>query len=132
MGQITQLQVISPLQNSLGQTLFFDAALGSGGSVDGIKSSPGTLYSVSADNSLNSSASYIRLWDLASNSVTNGATSPDWILEVLPNVSNTFYFSGGQSGTIFGTALSASASSSPGTTGTGAPANSMKVTICYS
>lgn len=125
MGQINQLAIQGPLN----QTLFFDSAVGS--SVDGIKSGPGTIYSVAADNSLNSSASYIRLFDLASADVTNGTTSPSWILKVLPNVSNVFYFNGRSAGLAFGTALSASASTSAGTSGTTAPANSMKVTIAY-
>jgi hypothetical protein len=125
MGSINQLAI----QNPLGQTLFFDSALGS---VDGIKSGPGILYSVSADNSGNNVASFIRLFDLPSNSVTNGTTSPDWILKVLPNVVNVFYFNGLQAGTIFGTALSAAASTSGGTTGSTPPSNAMKITICYS
>jgi hypothetical protein len=124
MGQINQLAIQSPL----GQTLFFDSALGS---VDGVKSGPGILYSVSADNSGNNVASFIRLFDLASADVTNGTTSPDWILKVLPNVVNVFYFNGRACGTIFGTALSASASTSAGTSGTTPPTNSMKVTIAY-
>src|ERR1700686_5243399 len=94
---ITQLEVKSPLK----QVFYFDSAIGA--VTDGIKSSPGTLYSVAVDNSGNSSATFVKLYDLNSAAVTVGTTSPDWCLRCLPNVASVFYFS---TGTIYGVPFS--------------------------
>ncbi len=124
---ITQINVESPSN----QIVFTDTAMGN--SVDGVKSSSALLLFAIVDNSGNSgAASYVKLFNLASGSVTPGTTAPDEILYVPGGAIVTReYFTGAVVGVTFGTALSAFCVTAGGTAGVTAPSNPVTVTLAY-
>tara|TARA_R100000655_G_scaffold30670_1_gene61649 strand:+ start:11712 stop:12098 length:387 start_codon:yes stop_codon:yes gene_type:complete len=86
------------------------------------------LFQVRIDNTANSAKTYVRLFDVASGSVTNGTTDPDFILPcAASSVAEYNFFPGA----FFDTELSATASTSAGTSGTGAPSSSCIVRFLY-
>lgn len=123
---ITQILVASPS----GETIFTDTAMG--GTIDPVKASPATVYYVQVDNSLNGSASYVKLYNLASGSVVVGTTVPDEVIFVPGNAVVTEVFSTSAApGKAFGTALSAACTTAGGTAGNTSPSSNVKVTIVY-
>jgi hypothetical protein len=124
---ITQVEIAS----SAGLIQFQDSAMGN--SADGIKSASATLYSVIIDNSANSgAASYVKLFNVASGSVTVGTTAPDEVIYVPASaVITQFFFTAAVAGKVFGTALSACCVTTGGTAGTTAPGSAVKVTVNY-
>ena len=98
------------------------------GTISAVKASSGTLYGLVIDNSANAAASYVKLWNTASGSVTVGTTAPDWIFMVPASVKKTFSM---PEGIAFGTALSAACVTTAGTAGTTNPTSNVDVRITY-
>ena len=124
---ITQVEIATPA----GLFSFKDTAMGN--AADAVKASSAVLHSVIVDNSANGgAASYVKLYNVASGSVTVGVTAPDVIIYVPAGaiVSVPFYTSA-SSGLTFGTALSACCVTSGGTAGSTSPVSSVVVTINY-
>jgi len=124
---ITQVEVATPA----GLFVFQDTAIGA--SIDGVKASSAKLYSVTVDNSANGgAASYIKLWNLASGSVTIGVTSPDEVIYVPAGaVITQYFFTGAAQGKTFGTALSAACVTTGGTAGATPPVSSVIFSASY-
>lgn len=124
---ITTINVSTPTN----QFVFQDTAMTH--AIDGIKASSALLLSVKVDNSANSgAASYVKLYNLASGSVTVGTTAPDEILYIPASaVVTRQYWTGANFGVTFGTALSAACVTAGGTAGTVDPSNSVIVTVEY-
>lgn len=123
---ITQIDVGTPTN----QFIFQDTAMGN--AVDGVKASSALLLSAKIDNSANGAASYVKLFNLASGSVTLGVTAPDEIIYVPASavVTRSFY-TGALVGVTFGTALSAACVTAGGTAGSTSPSGSVVVTLAY-
>lgn len=124
---ITQVNVSSPST----EIIYTDTAMGS--TADGVKSSSAVVYSVSIDNSLNSgAASYVKLFNLASGSVTVGTTVPDEVIYAPQGSITVISFkTSAAPGKTFGTALSACCVTTGGTAGSTPPGSSVVVSINY-
>lgn len=123
---ITQVNISSPSN----QIIFKDTAMAQ--AIDGVKASSALLYAVTIDNSANGAVSYVKLYNVASGSVTVGTTAPDEIIMVPANVVKTVtYFTGAAPGSTFGTALSAACVTTGGTAGTTPPSSPVIVSIDY-
>jgi len=123
---VTQITVASPAA----EVVFTDTAMGA--TIDGIKASSAKVYYVTVDNSLNVAASYVKLYNLASGSVTVGTTVPDEVILVPASVVITQVFSTGSApGKTFGTALSAACVTAGGTAGVTPPSSNVIVTVNY-
>ena len=124
---ITTINVGTPTN----QFLFTDTAMGN--SADGVKSSSALLLFVTIDNTANAgAASYVKLYNLASGSVTVGTTAPDEVIYVPANVIVTReFFSGASAGVTFGIGLSAACLTTGGTAGSTSPSSSVIVSIAY-
>jgi hypothetical protein len=114
-----------------GLTQFTDTVMGN--AADGVKSSSAVLYSILIDNSANGgAASYVKLYNLASGSVTVGTTAPDEIIYVPAGaIINHFFYTGAVPGKTFGTALSACCVTAGGTAGSSSPSSAVKVTLNF-
>src|ERR1700676_2991024 len=101
--------------------------------IDGIKASSAKVYSVLVDNTLNgAAATYVKLYNLASGSVTVGTTAPDEIIFVPGGALVTVtYFTGAAQGKTFPVGLSAAAVTTGGTAGITSPASSVVVSVNY-
>jgi hypothetical protein len=123
---ITQVNVSTPAV----EILFTDTAMGN--AIDAVKASSTVVYSVIVDNSANGAASYVKLFNVASGSVSVGVTAPDEIIYVPGSsiVTHVFYTKAA-SGKTFGTALSAFCVTTGGTAGSTSPSSSVVVTISY-
>lgn len=124
---ITQVTVASPS----GLIQFTDTVMGA--TVDAVKASSALVYSIFIDNSGNgAAASYVKLYNLASGSVTVGTTAPDMILYApAAFVGQLLGFTKSAPGVPFGTALTAACVTTAGTAGTTPPSNPVIVTINY-
>lgn len=92
--------------------------------VAGVDSTSGTLHSIVVDNSANAAASYLKLWDAASGSVTVGTTAPDWTFKVPASTKRTIVF---HDGAAYATALSAACVTTAGTAGVTGPTSDVVV-----
>lgn len=124
---ISTVNVSSPSN----EVVYNDSAMGN--IVDGIKSSSALIYSITIDNSLNGgSASYVKLFNLASGSVVVGTSAPDEILYVPGGaVITQVYWTGSAPGKTFSTALSAFCVTTGGTAGSTSPSSNVSVTINF-
>ena len=124
---ITTINIGSPTNISV----YKDTAMGA--TADGVKASAATLFQIIIDNSANAgSASYVKLWNLASGSVTVGTTAPDECIYVPPAALITMpYYTGAVQGKSFGTALTAACVTTAGTAGNTPPSGSVIVTIAF-
>ena len=124
---ITQVEVATPA----GLFIFQDTVMGN--AVDGIKASSTKVYSVTVDNSANGgAASYVKLYNVASGSVSVGVTSPDEVIFAPGGaVITQYYFTGAAQGKVFGTALSAVCVTTGGTVGSVSPSSSVIVSVSY-
>ena len=123
---ITQIRIQSPAN----EIIFSDTAIGN--AVYAIKASSTLLYWLSVDNTANVAASYLKLYNVASGSVTVGTTAPDQIILCPASVITTVYFSTGAApGMTFATALSAACVTTGGTAGTSSPASNVILTAVY-
>ena len=113
------------------EIIFTDTALGN--VADGIKGSSAKLYSVTVDNSANGgAATYVKLYNLASGSVTVGTTVPDDVIFVPGGaIVNRTYWTSAAPGVTFGTALSMAALTTGGTAGVTSPASAVVVSVNY-
>jgi hypothetical protein len=93
-----------------------------------VKASSGTLYAVVIDNTANAAVSYVKLWNVASGSVTVGTTVPDFIFMVPASVKKTFIIA---DGIAFDTALTEATVTTAGTAGTTSPSSSVVLDIVY-
>lgn len=124
---ITQIDVQTPST----QIIFTDTAMTN--AVDAVKASSAVVYNIKVDNSANGgAASYVKLFNVASGSVTPGTTAPDKIIYVPAGaiVTETYYTSAAP-GITFGTALTAICVTTPGTAGITPPVSSVVVSILY-
>lgn len=116
-------QTISNLTTSL----FTDTANSS--AAVAVKASSATVSYIYADNSANGAATYLKLWNVASGSVTVGTTVPDMVI-LLP--ASTIVNLPIPAGLVFGTALSCASTTAGGTAGATAPGTAITVRIAYS
>jgi len=94
-----------------------------------VKGSSATIYSIIIDNTANAAeAEYVKLWNVASGSVTVGTTAPDAIIMIPAAVKKTFAF---PEGWVFGTALTVATVTTAGTAGTTNPTASVVLVIVY-
>lgn len=93
-----------------------------------VKGASAVVYSIEIDNTANAAASYLKLWNVASGSVTVGTTAPDATFLVPASTKITLVFPGG---VTFGTALTEATVTTAGTAGTTSPSSSVIVRIVY-
>jgi hypothetical protein len=93
-----------------------------------VKASSGTMYAIDIDNTLNAAVSYVKLYNVASGSVTAGTTAPDMIL--LGPVSARINYPIPQ-GLTFGTAITVRTVTAGGTAGTTDPTSDVTIRIVY-
>jgi len=123
---ITQVNVSSPAN----EIIFTDTAIGSG--LDAVKASSALIYSISVNNSANGSASYLKLFNVASGSVTLGTTAPDYVVYApASSIVVVNFFTSSSPGLTFGTALTAACVTTGGTAGTTPPSSSVICSITY-
>jgi hypothetical protein len=123
---ITQINISSPAVEILYQETVIGATL------EAVKASSAVIYWVTIDNSLNGVASYLKLWNVASGSVTLGTTAPDEVIFVPASAKITHNFlTGALAGKTFGTALTVACVTTGGTAGTSAPASAVTLTLAY-
>lgn len=123
---ITQINVSSPSN----EILFTDTAITNAN--DAVKASSAKVFWITLDNSANASSSYLKLYNVASGSVTIGTTAPDEIIYV-PGLSivTVNYGTSAAPGKTFGTALTACCVTTGGTAGASAPSSNVVCTISY-
>jgi hypothetical protein len=119
------------LANPAGFSEYTDTVMGA--TVDAVKGSSTALYQVVIDNSANAgAAAYVKLYNLASGSVTVGTTVPDEVIFVPGGAIVTQpYFTKAAPGKTFATALTAACVTAGGTAGTTPPTNPVIVNIVY-
>lgn len=124
---ITTVNVSSPV----GETIYTSTAMGN--TKEAVKASSALVLWVRVDNSANAgAASYVKLWNVASGSVTVGTTDPDEVIYVPASAIRTsMLFTGAAMGVTFGTALTAACVTTGGTPGTVSPSSSVIVTIAF-
>jgi len=123
---ITTVNISTPANLSV----FTDSAMGN--AVDAIKAGSTQLYAVTVSNTGNATPVYVKLFNLASGSVTVGTTSPDLVIFV-PGTTLVAYNFYSQAAPLvtFSTALSAACVTTGGTAGTVSPAVAVTVSITY-
>jgi hypothetical protein len=94
----------------------------------GVKSSSGNLYALIVDNTLNAAVSYVKLWDLASGSVTVGTTAPDFIFYIPASTKLTIIL---PETIALANGLTESTVTTAGTAGTTSPSSNVALTILY-
>ena len=123
---ITRINVTTPTN----EILFSDSAMGN--AVDAVKASYAVVNYIIIDNTLNNSAVYVKLYNLASGSVTVGTTAPDEIIYVpASSIITHVLYTAAVVGKTFGTAVSAVCVTAGGTAGSTPPTMSVPVTISY-
>jgi hypothetical protein len=124
---ITQVDVATPA----GLIQFTDTSMSN--AVDAVKGASAVLYSILINNSANSgAASYVKLYNVASGSVTVGTTAPDEVIYVPASAIVTqYFFTSTAPGKTFATALSAACVTTGGTAGNTGPSSSVIVTLNY-
>lgn len=123
---ITQITIQTPAN----EILFSDTAIGN--ALDAIKASSAKVYYLTVDNTANGAASYLKLFNLASGSVTLGTSSPDEVILCPGSVVTTVvYGTAAAPGKTFGTALTAACVTTGGTAGTVSPSSSVVLTVSY-
>jgi hypothetical protein len=123
---ITQVNVSSPAV----EIIFTDTAIGA--AVDAVKASSAVVYSITVNNSANAAASYLKVWNVASGSVTVGTTAPDIVIFIPASttiVQN--YFTLAVPGLTLGTAVSMACVTTGGTAGTTPPVSSVSCSVTY-
>ena len=123
---ISVINVSSPSN----EILYTSSAMGN--TKEGINASSAVVNNVIVDNSLNVAATYVKLWNLASGSVTVGTTDPDEIIYVPAGAIVTHVlYTGAAVGKTFATGLTAAAVTTGGTGGVTSPSSACKVTVSY-
>ncbi len=94
-----------------------------------VKASSAVVYAIIIDNTANAAeAEFVKLWNVASGSVTVGTTAPDAVFLIPAAVKKTIMF---PEGITYGTALTAACVTTAGTAGTTNPTASVVVSIVY-
>ena len=93
-----------------------------------VKASSATIYAIDVDNAANAAATYLKLYNAASGSVTVGTTTPDVIILAPANTRISIPI---PQGLAFGTALTAACLTGAGTAGTTGPTSDVIVRIVY-
>jgi len=93
-----------------------------------VNSASTVIYSIDVDNTANAAATYTKLWNTASGSVTVGTTAPDMILLTPASVRVCHQI---PQGVTFGTAVSCASVTTAGTAGTTGPTSDAIVRIVY-
>lgn len=94
-----------------------------------VDATSGTLHSIVVDNTANAAeVEYLKLWDVASGSVTVGTTAPDWVFKIPAAVKRTIVF---HDGVAYGTALTAACVTTAGTAGTTNPTANVIVELIF-
>lgn len=106
--------------------LFVDTV--SANTATSVKGSSTVIYSIEIDNTANAAASFTKLWNTASGSVTVGTTAPDAVFIVPASTKITIVFPGG---VTFGTAVTEATVTAAGTAGSTSPSSSVIVRIVY-
>ena len=114
---------VTTQQNSLGTKVGEDTAA-TATAVTNVIGSSGTIYYVEVDNTANSAASYLKIYNASGPTV--GTTAPDLILRATGSTREYFVF---PTGLAFGTAVSYACVSAAGTGGTGSPSSSVTIRI---
>lgn len=118
---------VTQLTNTaLNTTTFNDTANGS--TAVAVKASSSVVYAIIVDNTANAAASYLKIYNLASGSVTVGTTVPDEVIYVPLSTKITLLYPQGKT---FGTALTIATLTAGGTAGVTAPTSSTIVNISY-
>jgi hypothetical protein len=123
---ITQITIQTPSN----EILFTDTNLGN--AVDAVKASSCKILYAVIDNSLNAASSYLKMFNLASGSVTLGTTAADTVIFVpASSVVTVPFLTGAAPGVTFGTALSIACVTTGGTGGNTSPSSAVTCTISY-
>ncbi len=123
---ITQTNVSTPSV----EILYNDTSAGN--AVNSIKASSAKVFFVTVDNSLNVAATYVKLFNLASGSVTLGVTAPDEVVYApASSIITNFYLTSSAGGKTFATALSYAAVTTGGTAGSTSPSSAVVLTVSY-
>ncbi len=101
-----------------------DLDVGATGLVVG--SGPTNCYAIEVDNTGNTVASYLRMYDEAAPAI--GTAAPEYVLKIPAGTKRTHFFNNG-AGTIFGTALAIACCTVGGTAGSTAPTNDVTATL---
>lgn len=123
---VTQVTVASPAAEIIYKnTILANAA-------SAVKASSCLLLYAIIDNTANGADSYVKLYNLASGSVTPGTTAPDEIIYCpLGVITTALLFTGASQGKTFGTALTAVCVTAGGTAGTVSPSSPVIATFGY-
>lgn len=114
-----------PLSNPVGTAVFVDTA--STNVAVAVFAGAGTVYQVDIDNSNNSGAVYVKLWNVASGSVTVGTTAPNAQFRCPGGERKTFTY--GPDGVAFSTAITLATTTDAGTAGNSAPSQNVTVQV---
>lgn len=121
-------QSVIALGFASGAAMWQETALGA--TVEQLKAASGTLYQIQVDNTANGgAASYLKIWDNTSGSVTIGTTAPDWIFKVPGGAVVNHLHVGG---VALATGLCIACVTAGGTAGTTPPTSSVIVRVVYS
>jgi len=96
--------------------------------IAGVKSASTVVHAIDIDNTANSATTFVKLYNVASGSVTVGTTAPDMILPIPASTRSSFIIPGGLT---FATALSVASVTTGGTAGTTGPTSDVVVRIVY-
>ena len=121
------MAVTQVTDTSLNSSLFQDTANQS--TAIAVKASSTVVYYVEVDNTANAAASYTKIWNTASGSVTVGTTVPDIVIYAPASTLVKIPFMGGLT---LGTATTVATVTAGGTAGTTNPSSSVIVRIAYS
>jgi len=117
---------ISNIPLLTGATLFSDTV--NAATAVGVTSASTLIYEMELDNTANGAATYMRMYNIGSGSVTVGTTVPDSIIMVPASTKITMVL---PDGVTFGTALTLSSGTSATLATTTAPSSSFAVKIVY-
>lgn len=120
------MAVTQQTNTQLNASIFNDTANAS--TAVAVKASSSVVYQIVLNNAANAAASYLKLYNLGSGSVTVGTTVPDEIILAPASTTVTLLYPLGKT---FATALTAATVTVGGTTGTVSPSSSVVVTIAY-
>lgn len=93
-----------------------------------VKASSGTIWAIVVDNTANAAVTFVKLWNVASGSVTVGTTAPDFCFQIPASTKTTLTFVEGIS---FDTALTEASVTTAGTAGVTGPSSNVPLTIIY-
>lgn len=114
------------LADAANSFLFTDSA--NGATIAGIKASSAVVYAIDVDNSANAAKTYVKLYNVASSSVTVGTTDPAMVIPIPANERVPIPI---PAGLTFSDALSVASVTAGGTAGATSPTSNVTVRIVY-